>query len=68
MQYPAIVIVPDALRDGINSEIDRALAGRPCAPDERDDIYQTMLRHYAEHGSVPSITLNAKEADNGKGE
>lgn len=58
-----MVIVPNSLHDSIHAAIDKALDGRPCAADERSDIYQRLLRYFDEHGRLPDFTL--KESPNG---
>jgi hypothetical protein len=57
-----IVVVPLALREAINAEIDRALAGRPIDHEERRIVYRRLLTIYNDTGKIPSITLRDKHA------
>lgn len=58
-----LVIVPDWLSANINSAIDKALDGRPCGPFDRDMIFQQLLSHYDEHGTIPDFSLTANEPE-----
>lgn len=60
MREMRLVIVPNALSDAIHAAINKALDGRPCEPEEREDIYAAILAHYDEHGVIPDFTLTAK--------
>lgn len=53
----SLVIVPNQLRDAINAAIDKELAGRPCDPAERLEIYHALLSYFDRHGTIPEFTL-----------
>ena len=55
-----LVIVPEALRAAIDAAIDKELAGRPCDPGERDDIFRALLTYFDQHGTIPEFTLKSK--------
>lgn len=56
---PSFCIVPNELRDLINTAIDAELNGRPIEDEEREHVYQTLLRHYDECGAIPEFSLTA---------
>lgn len=53
-----LLIVPNYIADEINAAIDKALDGRPCPPEARENIYNTVLLHFHEHGAIPDFSLN----------
>jgi len=55
-----LLIVPNYVADEINVAIDKALDGRPCPPEARENIYNTLLLHFHEHGAIPDFTLEGK--------
>jgi len=57
------LIVPNSLHDAIHAAIDAALAGRPCAADERSSIYQTVLEYFDRHGRLPDFTLKENQSN-----
>ena len=58
-----LLIVPNSLHDAIHAAITTALAGRPCDDESREILYQQILKHYHDHGSIPDFTLT--EQSNG---
>ena len=57
-----LVIVPNALRDAINAKLDAALADAPDdAKAEREFLYQQLLEHFNEHGTIPDFTVVLRE-------
>ena len=55
-----IVIVPDTLRDAINSKLDAAIAMKPDAAQDRDALYSWLLGFFDEHGYVSEFSLEEK--------
>jgi hypothetical protein len=52
------LLVPNDVRDLLQTVIDVALDGRPCTDEEREHIYSQLLVYYDEHGTVPDFELN----------
>jgi hypothetical protein len=57
----SIAIVPAYLIEEADRRIDKALAGRPCDDEEREDIRRALLSHFNEHGTFPDFQLKAKD-------
>lgn len=57
----AFVIVPNELRDAINSRLDTAYKECPDAEIDRDIHYHELLRLYDENGRIPEFTLAKRE-------
>lgn len=55
-----ILIVPNELLDQIDNAIDRELAGRPIADDDRQYVQSALLAFYDEHGAIPEFTLGLR--------
>jgi hypothetical protein len=59
-------IVPSALSDAINEEIDKAIlelpeADRPVAEAERQNLYGQLLGYFNEYGMIPGFSLRRKQ-------
>ena len=57
-----MVIVPNDLRDAINTKLDAAIAelpepDRPFAEKDREFLYSQLLDAFDEHGVIPDFTL-----------
>lgn len=57
-----MVIVPNALRDAINSAIDRELEKCPEAVKDRQVFYELLLEYFDEHGFLPEFTITTPES------
>lgn len=55
------VIVPNVIRDKINAKLDAAFARVPDAAKDRDELYQTLLSYFDQHGVVPDFELQKRE-------
>jgi hypothetical protein len=63
-----LYVVPNALRNRINTVLDEALAGMDEeAQGCREHFYQQLLAYFNEHGCVPEIQAE-KTAPSGSGE
>lgn len=51
------MIVPNELRDEINSRLDAAIAEHPEAEKDRDELESMLLGYYDEHGIIPDFSL-----------
>ena len=56
-----ILIVPNVLRDAINTKLDLALQKNPEATIAREELYKQMLVFFDENGYVPDISIVKKE-------
>lgn len=53
-----MVIVPNDLRDALNTALDAALRDvPPDAVNDRDVLYDQLLSFYDEHGYIPTFTV-----------
>ena len=53
-----LVIVPNELRDAIQRKLGEALKDFPeCSKEDRQFLYQQILKYYNEHGVVPDFQL-----------
>ena len=55
-----MVIVPNTLRDEINSKLAAAIALKPDAAKDREALYSWLLGFFDEHGYVPEFSLEEK--------
>lgn len=55
-----LLIIPNVLHDAINQAINKALAGRPCDEHSREQVYQSVLAYYDDHGTIPDFELKEK--------
>ena len=58
-----IIIVPNALSDAINEQLDAAYLSCPGAAIDREQHYQIMLNYFDEHGTLPEFELKKKEPE-----
>ncbi len=56
-----LVIVPDSLRDAINTKLDAEITKHPDAACDREIFYQFLLSYFFEHGELPEFHLEPKE-------
>ena len=53
-----IVIVPNHVRDAINTALDKALANMPPeAQQDREHYYRELLAYFNEHGTIPDFQI-----------
>ena len=58
-----LMIVPDALSAAVDTKIDRALMNLPAdAENDRPYFREMLLRYFAEHGTLPDITIWPRES------
>ena len=57
-----LVIVPNILREAINTKLDSAIAACPGAESNRDILYHQLLSYFDEFGCLPEFTVAKKEA------
>jgi len=55
-----IIIVPNVLRDAINTKLDIALEKNPSAIIAREELYNQMLIFFNENGYIPDISIVKK--------
>lgn len=55
------VVVPNELRDAIYERVDEELKKHPELRDQRESIYQDILKYYDEHGSIPDFSVEPKK-------
>ena len=51
------VIVPNEIRDAINTKLDAEIVKHPNAEKERDALYHQLLAYFNEHGVIPDFSL-----------
>jgi len=56
-----ICIVPNELRDAINTELDKAFKVTPEAEKGREYFYNELLKYYDENGYIPDFSLTPKK-------
>ena len=49
------IILPNTVRDAINSKIDAFLAQHPDLEAQRDNIYNDLLAAYVEYGEIADL-------------
>lgn len=55
-----MMIIPNALRDAINSKLDAAFEKCPEAAKDREILYGQLLEYFDQHGEVPDFDLYKK--------
>lgn len=61
------IVVPDTLREDLLSHVDKAIDDladekhREEARDHRDELYNQLLAHYQDRGSVPTFHIQRLE-------
>jgi hypothetical protein len=53
-----IAIVPNYVRDIINTKLDEAYAISPGAEIDRQIHYNALLSYFDDHGEIPDFTLS----------
>ncbi len=51
------VIIPNEVRDAINSALDREIAKCPDAEKDREVLYAQLLNYFDEHGELPEFSI-----------
>lgn len=54
------VIVPNEIRDAINSKLDPQLKKFPQLEKDREEIFNQILGYYDENGSIPDFNIEPK--------
>jgi len=57
---PALVIVPDTLRDNITKALDAEIAKWPDAEKDREMLYQQLVTFFSVHGYLPEFSLEPR--------
>lgn len=60
-----MAIVPNYVRDIINTKLDEALAGRSVPDADRNQMYCDLLNYYDDHGEIPEFTVSRLLDSNG---
>jgi len=55
-----MIIVPNVLRDTINTKLDAAFKKVPDAEKDRDILYHQLLDYFDEYGKLPDFELQKK--------
>jgi len=55
-----IAIVPNVLRDAINTKLDVAFAACPEAERDREVLYNRILEYFDEFGTIPDFKIVPK--------
>jgi hypothetical protein len=55
-----LVIVPNSLRDAINTRLDAEEAKDPGVAGDREHLYSLMLSLFEEYGYIPEFTLEKR--------
>lgn len=55
------VIVPDSLRDTINTKLDKAILDCPEAEKDREILYNQLLSYFDRFGEIPDFSLVKKD-------
>lgn len=52
-----LLIIPDFVKDAINTKLDIAFKEVPEAEKDRDVLYHQLLEYFDEHGEIPDFQL-----------
>lgn len=57
------VIVPESLRQAINTKLDAAIAVVPDAAKDRDELYRQLVTFFNENGYVPDFSIEPRASE-----
>lgn len=55
-----LVVVPNYVRDAINSKLDAAYIETPSAAGDREHHFAVLLDYFNEHGKLPTFSLKMR--------